>query len=142
MDSCDASGEYTTGESDLDRQSISSEDMQSSVATYRRFFAGMGSSTAHSLSQEIFGDTDKTPVKEPVQQAAFDTSSPKVVLRPKRKSDGPRPWSVSCISHVANNPNLHHLHDPITPSPFSISETALHQLLPGPFTKSVSLDAS
>ncbi|XP_076388937.1 uncharacterized protein LOC100880783 isoform X2 [Megachile rotundata] len=137
LDSCDASGEYTTEESDGERQSVSSEDLQSSVATYRRFEGALGC-TSQSVSQEIFDDADKTPMNE--THPMLDSSTPKVVMRSKQKSNGPRPWSVSCISQIGNNANLNQTNDPI--SQFSISETALHQLIATPPTKSVSLDAT
>ncbi|XP_043596428.1 uncharacterized protein LOC122573733 isoform X2 [Bombus pyrosoma] len=137
LDSCDASGEYTTEESDGERQSVSSEDLQSSVATYRRFEGALGC-TSQSVSQEIFDDAEKTPINE--AHPMLDTSTPKVVMRSKQKHNGPRPWSVSCISQIGNNSNLNQTNDPI--SQFSISETALHQLIATPPTKSVSLDAT
>ncbi|XP_076163284.1 uncharacterized protein LOC143144593 isoform X2 [Ptiloglossa arizonensis] len=137
LDSCDASGEYTTEESDGERQSVSSEDLQSSVATYRRFEGALGY-TYQSVSQEIFDDADKTPINE--AHPMLDSSTPKVVMRSKQKTNGPRPWSVSCISQIGNNSGLNQTNDPI--SQFSISETALHQLIATPPTKSVSLDAT
>ncbi|XP_043249551.1 uncharacterized protein LOC122395770 isoform X2 [Colletes gigas] len=137
LDSCDASGEYTTEESDGERQSVSSEDLQSSVATYRRFEGALGC-TSQSMSQEIFDDADKTPINE--AHPMLDSSTPKVVMRSKQKTNGPRPWSVSCISQIGNNSSLNQTNDPI--SQFSISETALHQLIATPPTKSVSLDAT
>lgn len=138
LDSCDASGEYTTEESDGERQSASSDDLQSSVATYRRF-EGALTHVSPSISQEIFDFIEKTPVNE-AHTAVVDTSTPKVVMRTKQKTKGSRPWSVSCISQIGNNPNLVQINDSI--SPFSISETALHQLVATPPTKSVSLDAA
>ncbi|XP_076686517.1 uncharacterized protein LOC143378583 isoform X2 [Andrena cerasifolii] len=137
LDSCDASGEYTTEESDGERQSVSSEDLQSSVATYRRFEGALGC-TSQSVSQEIFDDAEKTPINE--AHPMLDSSTPKVVMRSKQKANGPRPWSVSCISQIGNNSGLNQTNDPI--SQFSISETALHQLIATPPTKSVSLDAT
>ncbi|XP_076233971.1 uncharacterized protein LOC143178913 isoform X2 [Calliopsis andreniformis] len=137
LDSCDASGEYTTEESDGERQSVSSEDLQSSVATYRRFEGALGC-TSQSVSQEIFDDAEKTPINE--AHPMLDSSTPKVVMRSKQKPNGPRPWSVSCISQIGNNSGLNQTNDPI--SQFSISETALHQLIATPPTKSVSLDAT
>ncbi|XP_061939054.1 uncharacterized protein LOC107998930 isoform X11 [Apis cerana] len=136
LDSCDASGEYTTEDSDVERQSVSSEDLQSSVATYRRFEGALGCT---SVSQEIFDDPERTPVNEG-HPMLVDAATPKVVMRSKQKTNGPRPWSVSCISQIGNNSNLNQTNDPI--SQFSISETALHQLIATPPTKSVSLDAT
>lgn len=46
MDSCDASGEYTTGDSEPDRLSVTSEDLSPSVATYRN----VASSQEHSIN--------------------------------------------------------------------------------------------
>ncbi|XP_029155891.1 uncharacterized protein LOC114928735 isoform X2 [Nylanderia fulva] len=135
LDSCDASGEYTTEESDGERQSISSDDLQSSVATYRRFEGALGC-ISQSPSQEILYNFQKTPINE----VSPDESTPKVIMRSKQKVKGSRPWSVSCISQIGNNPNLAQINDPILP--FSISETALHQLVTTPPTKSVSLDAT
>ncbi|XP_076378374.1 uncharacterized protein LOC117222485 isoform X3 [Megalopta genalis] len=139
LDSCDASGEYTTEESDGERQSVSSEDLQSSVATYRRFEGALLGCTSQSVSQEIFDDPEKTPVNE-AHPMMVDSGTPKVVLRPKQKANGPRPWSVSSISQIGNASGLNQTNDSI--SQFSISETALHQLVSSPPTKSVSLDAT
>lgn len=138
LDSCDASGEYTTEESDGERQSISSDDLQSSVATYRRF-EGALAYMSPCMSQEIFDFAEKTPVNE-TPTTILETSTPKVVMRSKQKTKGSRPWSVSCISQIGDKSNLAQINDPI--SSFSISETALHQLIATPPTKSVSLDAA
>ncbi|XP_024868846.1 uncharacterized protein LOC112452726 [Temnothorax curvispinosus] len=135
LDSCDASGEYTTEESDGERQSISSDDLQSSVATYRRF-EGALACISQSPSQEILDCVQKTPVNE----LTPDESTPKVVMRSRQKAKGSRPWSVSCISQIGDNPTLTQINNPILP--FSISETALHQLVATPPTKSVSFDAA
>lgn len=137
LDSCDASGECTTGESDVDKLSQSSEDLQSSVATFRQIVGSLDC-VSQSVSQEFITDYDKTPVNDK-QHLLTDSGTPKVVMRTKRKSNGPRPWSVSCISQIGNTGNLEGTNDPI--SQFSISESALHQLVASPPTKSVSLDA-
>ncbi|XP_066591099.1 klarsicht protein isoform X2 [Prorops nasuta] len=129
LDSCDASGEYTTEDSDLERQSETSEEPLSSVATYRRCNTSF---TSNSTSRENFEDPDKTLINE------LDSSTPKVVMRSKQKSNQ-RPWSVSCISQIGANSSMSQVNDTI--SQFSISETALHQLVTGPPTKS-SLDVS
>jgi len=78
LDSCDASGEYTTEESEGERQSISSDDLQSSVATYRRFEGALAIS--QSPSQEILDYVQKTPVNE----ISPDENTPKVVMRSKQ----------------------------------------------------------
>jgi len=132
LDSCDASGEYTTEESDEERQSISSDDLQSSVATYRRF-EGALACISQSPSQEILDCVQKTPVNE----IPPDENMPKVVMRSKQKAKGSRPWSV-CISQIEDNPTLAQTNNPI----FSISESALHKLVATPPTKSVSFDAT
>ncbi|KAK0163287.1 hypothetical protein PV327_006985 [Microctonus hyperodae] len=136
LDSCDASGEYTTGESDGEKQSESSEDLQSSVATYRRLSNGKGlGCVSQSVSQETFKDNDKTSIIDINQHVEpIDMSSPKVVMRSKKKSDGPRPWSVSCVFRQLNSTNESNI------SQLSISETALHQLITSPPTKSASFD--
>lgn len=144
LDSCDASGEYTTEESDGERQSVSSEDLQSSVATYRRFESGaLARAQSQSMSQEIIEDFDKTPVNE-ARPILLDNSSstPKVVMRSRQKSNGPRPWSVSCISQITSNGGLNQVNDSISQFSISQSETALHQLIVSPPTKSISLDAT
>ncbi|XP_011876409.1 PREDICTED: uncharacterized protein LOC105566759 isoform X2 [Vollenhovia emeryi] len=135
LDSCDASGEYTTEESDGERQSVSSDDLQSSVATYRRF-EGALACISQSPSQEILDCVQKTPVNE----IPPDETTPKVVMRSKQKAKGSRPWSVSCISQIGDNPTLAQINNAVLP--FSISETALHQLVTTPPTKSVSFDAA
>lgn len=53
-DACDASGEYTTGESDPEKESESSEDFNGSVATFRQVG---GSST------EVITEIDTPPDK-------------------------------------------------------------------------------
>ncbi|XP_063993253.1 klarsicht protein isoform X1 [Diachasmimorpha longicaudata] len=132
LDSCDASGEYTTGESDVEKQSVSSEDLHSSVATYRRCEGGLGC-VSQSVSQEIYNDNEKTIANEGNNHA---DGTPKVVMRTKRKSDGKRPWSVSCVFGQLNTNNDTAI------SQFSISETALHQLVSSTPTKAVSLDST
>ena len=130
LDSCDASGEYTTGESDVEKQSVTSEeDLQSSVATCRRL-DDLGL-VSQSNSEELLEE-----------QQPLESSTPKVVMRSKRKSNnGPRPWSVSCITQIRKRASLEiDENEPI--SQFSISETALHQLVSAPPVKSASLDAS
>ncbi|KYQ53961.1 hypothetical protein ALC60_07116 [Trachymyrmex zeteki] len=133
LDSCDASGEYTTEESDAERQSISSDDLQSSVATYRRFEGALAIS--QSPSQEILDYVQKTPVNE----ISPDENTPKVIMRSRQKAKGSRPWSVSCISQIGDNHTLAQKDNPILPF---LSETALHQLVATLPTKSVSFDAT
>lgn len=53
----------------------------------------------------------------------------------KKKTDGKRPWSVSCVFGQLNTSNDASI------SQFSISETALHQLVASTPLKSASLDA-
>ena len=136
LDSCDASGEYTTGESDVEKQyETSEEDHQSSVATCRRV-DDLGQTVSQSNSQEILEERDESDERFPADAA----STPKVVMRSKRKSsNGPRPWSVSCITQIRKRSSL--VADE-TIAQFSISETALHQLVTSPPAKSVSLDAT
>ncbi|XP_018357196.1 PREDICTED: uncharacterized protein LOC108757238 isoform X2 [Trachymyrmex septentrionalis] len=133
LDSCDASGEYTTEESDAERQSMSSDDLQSSVATYRRFEGALAIS--QSPSQEILDYVQKTPVNE----ISPDENTPKVIMRSRQKAKGSRPWSVSCISQIGDNHTSAQKDNPILPF---LSETALHQLVATLPTKSVSFDAT
>ncbi|KAG8040390.1 hypothetical protein G9C98_000961, partial [Cotesia typhae] len=126
---------FSFRESDVEKQSDSSDDLQSSVVTYRQY--EKLDCTELSISQEIFNDTDQTLVNEisnPI--GPEEVSTPKVMMRSKAKSNGPRPWSVSCVFDQLNSTN------DSTISQFSISETALHQLVASPPTKSASLDAS
>lgn len=135
LDSCDASGEYTTGESDIEKQSETSEDIQSSVATYRRCDGSLGC-VSQSVSQEIYNENEKTLINDCNQNIGIDNNSAsKVVMRVKKKSDGKRPWSVSCVFGQLNTTNDSGI------SQFSISETALHQLVASTPLKSTSLDA-
>lgn len=112
---------------------MSSEDLHSSVATYRRCEGGLGCAVSQSVSQEIYNDNEKILVTEGNNHA---DGTPKVVMRTKRKSDGKRPWSVSCVFGQLNTNNDSAI------SQFSISETALHQLVSSTPTKAVSLDAT
>ncbi|XP_066939736.1 klarsicht protein isoform X3 [Macrobrachium rosenbergii] len=122
LDSCDASGELTTGESDI--ESASSEDMDASTATQR------GTSTRGSFkgsqkgslkgSRDALPSTDNTPTTE---RSSFlpDSGQSKVVMRSrKRRSGEQRPWSVSELYQLATRLDF---------APFSVSETALHHLL-------------
>ncbi|XP_063840507.1 serine-rich adhesin for platelets-like isoform X5 [Scylla paramamosain] len=117
QDSCDASGELTTGESDV--ESASSDDMDASTATQR------ATSTKGSLrgSRDPLPSTDNTPTTE--RMAFFpslqDSAQPKVVLRNrKRRSGEQRPLSVSELTQLAAR---------LDQTPTSVSETALHCLL-------------
>lgn len=92
------------------------------------------------MSQEIIEDFDKTPINE--NRSVLDSSTPKVIMRSRQKTNGPRPWSVSCISQIASSSGLNQVNDSISQFSISQSETALHQLVVSPPTKSISLDAA
>ncbi|XP_067013332.2 klarsicht protein [Anabrus simplex] len=121
LDSCDASGEYTTGDSDDDRESESSEEQNGSITTYRHLELMLVNSS------EAIPDPDATPVAEKnpiVGSPTMEINAGKVVMRTKRRQNlGERPWSVSGISQVRGSPP-----DSTPLSHFSISESALHQL--------------
>lgn len=117
QDSCDASGELTTGESDV--ESASSDDMDASTATQR------ATSTKGSLrgSRDPLPSTDNTPTTERTTlfPSLVDSSQPKVVLRNrKRRSGEQRPLSVSELTQLASR---------MDQTPTSVSETALHCLM-------------
>lgn len=117
QDSCDASGEQTTGESDV--ESASSDDMNTSTATQR------ATSTKGSLrgSRDPLPSTDNTPTTERMSffPSLVDSTQPKVVLRNrKRRSGEQRPLSVSEMTQLAAR---------LDQTPTSVSETALHCLL-------------
>ncbi|XP_063606118.1 klarsicht protein-like isoform X4 [Penaeus indicus] len=125
MDSCDASGELTTGESDI--ESCTSEDMDASTATQHAVSTrgSVRGSQKGSLrgSRDPLPSTDNTPTAEKAAAAPSpsDAAHPKVVLRSrKRRSGEQRPCSVSELYQLATRLDL---------APFSVSETALHNLL-------------
>ncbi|XP_063233583.1 klarsicht protein [Bacillus rossius redtenbacheri] len=121
QDSCDASGEYTTGDSDEEKGSDTSEDHNGSVSTCRRLPRSAAGSA------EAFHDPDTTPVAEKPLPAMQHPSpdQPKVVMRCRRQlGSGERPWSVSGLSQLAGAAGPR---DPLA-SLFS-SESALHKLL-------------
>lgn len=60
-DSCDASGEYTTGDSDEEKESQTSEELNGSVATCRQLELIVG---GFASSAEAIPDPDTTPVAE------------------------------------------------------------------------------
>jgi hypothetical protein len=60
-DSCDASGEYTTGDSDEEKESQSSEEFNGSVATCRQVELLVG---VCGSSSEAVPDPETTPVAE------------------------------------------------------------------------------
>ncbi|CAG2060771.1 unnamed protein product, partial [Timema podura] len=74
QDSCDASGEYTTGDSDDDKVSDSSEDQNGSVATCKHQI-GRGLDS-RSCSTEVFQDPDATPVNDKTLPMLATTPSP------------------------------------------------------------------
>nr|CAD7202484.1 unnamed protein product [Timema douglasi] len=125
QDSCDASGEYTTGDSDDDKVSDSSEDQNGSVATCKHQIGhGLDS---RSCSTEVFQDPDATPVNEKTLPV-LATPSPehgKVIMRCRRRlaTGEQRPWSVSGLSQLGLTGSDGALAN------FSISESALHQIL-------------
>lgn len=136
MDSCDASGEYTTGESDIEKQSETSEDHQSNSTTYQRLDL-LNLVSQKSNSQELL--EDKIIINQPIE-----TSTPKVQLRKKSLKKSIRPWSVSCISQITKSNNDDDTRNNKI-SQFSISETALNQLFVNTHKtpiKAESLDAS
>nr|XP_053633922.1 klarsicht protein-like [Cherax quadricarinatus] len=121
LDSCDASGELTTGESDI--ESASSDDMDASTATQHA--TSTRSSVRGSLrgSRDPLPSADNTPTTERINvlPLAADAAQTKVVLRNrKRRSGEQRPWSVSELYQLATHLDL---------APYSVSETALHNLL-------------
>ncbi|KAK7066751.1 hypothetical protein SK128_005331, partial [Halocaridina rubra] len=125
LDSCDASGELTTGESDI--ESASSEDMDASTAT--QFATSTRGSYKGSIKGSLRGSrdplpsTDNTPTSERINivPVVSDLGQTKVVLRGrKRRSGEQRPWSVSELYQLATGLDL---------APFSVSESALHHLL-------------
>ncbi|XP_071530629.1 uncharacterized protein klar isoform X1 [Panulirus ornatus] len=125
LDSCDASGELTTGESDI--ESASSDDMDASTATQHATSTrgSMRGSQKSSLkgSRDPLPSNDNTPTTERVAivPSASDVAQAKVVLRNrKRRSGEQRPWSVSELYQLATRLDL---------APYSVSETALHNLL-------------
>lgn len=78
-DSCDASGE------DDGQESQTSEDLNESVATFRAAQDG----GSHTTSFVELDHNTETP--------------PKIALRHKYNLKGNRPWSVSCISQLAQS---------------------------------------
>nr|CAD7427563.1 unnamed protein product [Timema monikensis] len=125
QDSCDASGEYTTEDSDDDKVSDSSEDQNGSVATCKHQIGhGLDS---RSCSTEVFQDPNATPVNEKTLPM-LTTPSPehgKVIMRCRRRlaTGEQRPWSVSGLSQLGLTGSDGALAN------FSISESALHQIL-------------
>jgi len=137
-DSCDASGEYTTEDTDDEKASLSSEDANNcSVATYRERTLGC-SSISQSGSNEGILDQDRASASTAASGVPTtpDTPAPvaRVTLRSKRRSHGKgeRPWSVSGVLQLVATA--------VTMSPslanFSISESALHQLAGSPAASS------
>lgn len=119
IDSCDASGECTSGDSEEDKESQSSEDLNDSIVTCRP----MDDSQSNLNTSDTLGSSTVT-----------SPESVKVNLRPKRlHMKGNRPWSVSCLSQLAHTSPTKSPSDPLLN--FSISESALNQLaIPSPTT--------
>lgn len=96
QDSCDASGELTTGESDV--ESASSDDMDASTATQR------ATSTKGSLrgSRDPLPSTDNTPTVERMSffPSLVDTSQPKVrasSIRASKLCYGLDAFNILCV---------------------------------------------
>ncbi|XP_067120020.1 uncharacterized protein [Centruroides vittatus] len=109
--SCDASGEYTTNESDSE-QSSSSADVNNSLI--------MSRSNTGSVETVI-------PVVEESSGNVWSGSS-SVTMRNKRKSFKDRPWSVTEIGHVTSGLRF---------SPLSTSEGSLNILCSSQFNKTI-----
>ncbi|XP_076062425.1 uncharacterized protein LOC143037757 [Oratosquilla oratoria] len=140
LDSCDASGELTTGESDVE-SSASSEDMDASTTTHRVNNGSTRGSLKESLvsSKDALPSQDNTPIQERValvpaasSESALTpgthsdtTSQSKVVLRNRKRRQADRPWSVSELYQLTTRMDL---------APFSVSEGALNHLMATPET--------
>lgn len=121
IDSCDASGECTSGDSEEDKESQSSEDLNDSIVTCRP----MDDSQSNLNNSDTLGSSSVT-----------SPESVKINLRPKRLHKGNRPWSVSCLSQLSHSSPTKSPSDPL-PN-FSISESALNQLeIPSPTTDKI-----
>ncbi|XP_043231809.1 uncharacterized protein LOC122386575 isoform X2 [Amphibalanus amphitrite] len=115
--SCDASGEYTTGESDGDEgASSASEDLTCSMIT------------CHELATPTAGASP--PAAGP---ALLDmTTTPKVVLRSKKRRSNERPWSLHGLTSAGR----------LRPAALSVSETALNEMLTPTNEKGVTSSSS
>lgn len=109
--SCDASGEYTTTESDCERSAVS-DDINNSLSLTQSF-TGSVETVVPILAEEV----EVVPINEDCTESA--EPSP-VVLRRKKRLNRDRPWSVT---------EVHQTSSPRTRFPHSTSEGALDRLV-------------
>ncbi|XP_049805441.1 klarsicht protein [Schistocerca nitens] len=133
MDSCDASGEYTTGDSEAEKESVSSEDQNGSVSTCRKG-SSLPGCESRSVSTDVLLDPETTPVAEKapaLPSLSPEQSGTKVVMRTKRRQNhGERPWSVSGITQLAKTAAQSGKNEPL--AQFSISESAINKMATTP----------
>ncbi|KAJ8683315.1 hypothetical protein QAD02_019107 [Eretmocerus hayati] len=149
LDSCDASGEYTTGESDVEQrqtnptnaESEEERTTRSSVVSCRLMRRGSSiGSNRPTDSHEQLQQQQEEVAGDSAGASAIGGATPKVIMRSKRS--GPRPWSVSCITQISKRANLQTNGGQDDPPSFSISETALHTLISSTPNKAGSLDTA
>ena len=124
QDSCDASGELTTGESDIE-SATSDLEVDASTATQKGY--SIKGSTRGSRRGSLKGSKDalpsceNTPTSEKLPLPSEPAAAAKVILRGRKRRQGEqRPWSVSELYQLTTRMDL---------QPFSVSETAIHNLL-------------
>lgn len=127
MTDCEASGEYTSGESG--NESETSEEITDSVATCLQ---GVDMQTS---TEGLGSGIESVPMNKVTMRAKSSN---------RRHSD--RPWSVSCISQLTRNSRQSLIDTKMaetssTLANFSISESALHNLSPQQYKNTSESDS-
>lgn len=128
MNDCEASGEYTSGESG--NESESSEEITDSIATCLQ---GVDMQTS---TEGLGSGIESVPMNKVTMRAKSSN---------RRNSD--RPWSVSCLSQLTRNSRQSLIDTKMvettstTLANFSISESALHNLSPQQYKNTSESDS-
>ncbi|KAK7866034.1 hypothetical protein R5R35_008546 [Gryllus longicercus] len=124
-DSCDASGEYTTGDSD-EACSVDSREESSGISLVNKHLDALLNAHPRLDSAEGFSDPNVTLKADNSPDSADPKDSSKVIIRSNPRCKRERPWSVSGISQVSSLPGRDE--EPGFAN-FSTSESALHQMM-------------
>ncbi|KAF0303380.1 hypothetical protein FJT64_024617 [Amphibalanus amphitrite] len=128
--SCDASGEYTTGESDGDEgASSASEDLTCSMITCHELATPTAGASPPTAGPALL---DMTTTPKARRRLGLGLGTLRVVLRSKKRRSNERPWSLHGLTSAGR----------LRPAALSVSETALNEMLTPTNEKGVTSSSS